>query len=93
MPIGVAIQAWPSPSSIMPLTSSLMRPSSVRTTEMRPFLSRRTPSVSLPALVQLALKQAQNKTVQTLLGSLGDLTGWLAAEPAALTGSATLGIK
>jgi len=49
--------------------------------------------VGLPALVGLALKQAQNKTVQTLLSSLGDITGWLAADPAALTGSATLGIK
>jgi hypothetical protein len=49
--------------------------------------------VGLPALLQLALKQVQNKTVQTLLSSLGDITGWLAAEPAALTGSATLGIR
>jgi hypothetical protein len=49
--------------------------------------------VGLPALLGLALKQAQNKTVQTLLSSLGDITGWLAAQPAALTGSATLGIK
>jgi hypothetical protein len=49
--------------------------------------------VGLPALLQLALKQAQNKTVQTLLSSLGDLTGWLAAQPQALTGSATVAIK
>jgi hypothetical protein len=49
--------------------------------------------VGLPALLGLALKQAQNKTVQTLLSSLGDLTGWLAAQPAALTGSATVAIK
>jgi hypothetical protein len=49
--------------------------------------------VGLPALLQLALKQAQNKTVQTILGSLGDLTGWLAAAPEALTGSATVAIK
>ena len=45
--------------------------------------------VGLPALLGLALKQAQNPTVQTLLRSLGDLTGWLAAAPEALTGSAT----
>jgi hypothetical protein len=44
-------------------------------------------------LLGLALKQAQNKTVQTLLSSLGDLTGWLSAAPTALTGSATVGIK
>jgi hypothetical protein len=49
--------------------------------------------VGLPALLGLALKQAQNKTVQTLLSSLGDLTGWLSAAPTALTGSATVGIK
>lgn len=49
--------------------------------------------VGLPTLLGLALKQAQNKTVQTLLNSLGDLTGWLAAAPAALTGSATIEIK
>jgi hypothetical protein len=49
--------------------------------------------VALPSLLQLALKQAPNKTVQTLLSSLGDLTGWLQASTSALTGSATLGIK
>ena len=49
--------------------------------------------VGLPALLGLALKQAQNPTVQTLLRSLGDLTGWLAAAPEALTGSATIAIK
>jgi Protein of unknown function (DUF3352) len=49
--------------------------------------------VALPSLLQLALKRAPNKTVQTLLSSLGDLTGWLAAEPAALTGSATVALK
>jgi hypothetical protein len=49
--------------------------------------------VSLPALLGLALKQAQNPTVQTILRSLGDVTGWLAAAPEALTGSATVAIK
>ena len=49
--------------------------------------------VSLPALLALTLKQAQNSTVQTVLRSLGDLTGWLAAAPQALTGSATVAIK
>jgi hypothetical protein len=49
--------------------------------------------VALPSLLQLALRQAPNKTVQTLLNSLGDITGWLQASTSALTGSATLGIK
>jgi hypothetical protein len=50
--------------------------------------------VGLPALLQLALRQqAPNKTVQSLLRSLGDITGWLSASPSALTGSAVLGIK
>jgi hypothetical protein len=47
----------------------------------------------LPTLLGLIVKQAQSKTVQTLLSSLGDLTGWLAAQPAALSGSATVAIK
>jgi hypothetical protein len=49
--------------------------------------------VGLASLLQLALKQAPSATVKTLLGTLGDLTGWLSATPSALTGSATLGIK
>lgn len=49
--------------------------------------------VGLPALLQLALKKAPNKTVQTVLTSLGDITGWLSAAPSAVTGSATLAIK
>jgi Protein of unknown function (DUF3352) len=49
--------------------------------------------VALPSLLTLALKRAPNKTVATLLSSLGDLTGWLAAAPAALTGSATVALK
>ena len=49
--------------------------------------------VALPSLLQLALKQAPNKTVQTLLTSLGDITGWLQASTSALTGSATLAVR
>jgi len=49
--------------------------------------------VALPSLLQLALKQAPNKTVQTLLSSLGDITGWLQASTSALTGSSTVGLK
>lgn len=49
--------------------------------------------VSLPSLLALALKQAPNQTVQTLLSSLGDLTGWLSATPEALSGSATVALK
>jgi hypothetical protein len=49
--------------------------------------------VGLPALLQLALKKAPSATVKTLLGTLGDLTGWLSASPSALTGSAALAIK
>lgn len=49
--------------------------------------------VGLPSLLALALKKAPNKTIQTVLSSLGDITGWLAATPAALTGSATLAVR
>jgi hypothetical protein len=49
--------------------------------------------VGLPSLLQLAMKKAPNQTVQAVLSSLGDITGWLAATPQALTGSATLAVK
>jgi hypothetical protein len=49
--------------------------------------------VSLPQLLQLALKRTPSKTIQTVLGSLGDYTGWTASSPSGLTGSATLGLK
>jgi hypothetical protein len=49
--------------------------------------------IALPDLLKLALKQQPPAIVQTLLNQLGDVTGWTAASPSALTGSATLAIK
>jgi hypothetical protein len=49
--------------------------------------------VALPQLLALTLRRAPSKTVQQVLNSLGDITGWLSASPSALTGSATLALK
>lgn len=48
--------------------------------------------IGLTQLLQIALKQQPSKLAQTILSSLGDLTGWTAASTSALTGSATLAV-
>ncbi|HEY6397101.1 MAG TPA: DUF3352 domain-containing protein [Solirubrobacteraceae bacterium] len=48
--------------------------------------------IALSQLIHLAVKNAPSQ-LQTLLGSLGDITGWIAATPQALTGAATLPLK
>ena len=49
--------------------------------------------VALVDLLHLTLKQAPPQILQTILKSLGDLTGWTAASPSGITGSATLAVK
>jgi len=49
--------------------------------------------IGLLDLLHLTLKQQPPAIIQTLLSQLGDITGWTAASPGALTGSATLAIK
>jgi hypothetical protein len=49
--------------------------------------------VALPQLLALALRSSPSKTLQQVLSSLGDVTGWLSASPSALTGNATLALK
>ncbi len=49
--------------------------------------------IGLIDLLHLALKSAPSPIVQTLLSQLGDISGWAASSPSALTGSATLAIK
>jgi hypothetical protein len=52
--------------------------------------------VALPELLRLAMGRTQSKTlgqVQQVLGSLGDVTGWISSSTGALTGSATLALK
>jgi hypothetical protein len=49
--------------------------------------------VALPELLALAIKGPVPATEQQLFGLLGDVTGSLAATPAAVTGSATLALK
>jgi hypothetical protein len=49
--------------------------------------------VALGPLIQLALHQTSSDVAKQVLGALGDLTGWLAAAPDQLTGSASLAIK
>jgi Protein of unknown function (DUF3352) len=48
--------------------------------------------VGLAQLLALAIKHAPSKVASTILSSLGDVTGWTAASPSALTGSATLAV-
>jgi hypothetical protein len=48
--------------------------------------------IALIQLLNITLKQGIPKTAQTVLGSLGDITGWAAASTSALTGSATLAV-
>ena len=49
--------------------------------------------IALVDLLHLTLKQAPPQIVQTILNSLGDITGWTAATPSGITGSATLAVK
>ncbi|MHB8657094.1 MAG: hypothetical protein ACYC91_03935 [Solirubrobacteraceae bacterium] len=49
--------------------------------------------VALTQLVRLATRHAPPAVVQTVLGALGDLTGWVQASPAALTGLANIAIR
>lgn len=49
--------------------------------------------IALPELIQLALHKPPSKTIQAVLSSLGDITGWISSSTSALTGSATLGIR
>ena len=48
--------------------------------------------IAVPALIQLAVKNAPAQ-LQTLLASLGDITGWIAATPSEMTGQASLALK
>jgi hypothetical protein len=48
--------------------------------------------VALGQVLQLAMKQSPSKLAQTILGSLGDITGWAAASTSDLTGSATVAV-
>jgi hypothetical protein len=41
----------------------------------------------------LALHRTPSKAAQVVLGLLGDITGWTADTPSALTGNATLQVK
>lgn len=50
-------------------------------------------SVALTELLHIAIKGTPPQIVQTILNSLGDITGWAAASPSGLTGSATLALK
>jgi hypothetical protein len=49
--------------------------------------------VALADLLHLALHSTPSQTAQLILGLLGDITGWIANSPAALTGNATLAVK
>jgi hypothetical protein len=49
--------------------------------------------VSLPALLTIVLKSGPPKILQSVLGHLGDLTGWMAATTSGVSGSATLGLQ
>ncbi len=48
--------------------------------------------VALPVLLHLTMKQAPPKAVQSILASLGDITGWASASPSGVTGSATVAV-
>jgi hypothetical protein len=49
--------------------------------------------VALADLLHLALHRTPSKAAQVVLGLLGDITGWTADTPSALTGNATLQVK
>ena len=48
--------------------------------------------IALIQLLNTTMKHGVPKTVQAVLSSLGDITGWAAASTSALTGSATLAV-
>jgi hypothetical protein len=48
--------------------------------------------ISLPGLLTVVLKHAPSQLAQLVLSKLGDITGWTAATPSGLTGTATLSI-
>ncbi len=49
--------------------------------------------VALVDLLQLGLKQGTPKIAQSILSSLGDITGWMSSTSSATSGSATLGVR
>ncbi len=49
--------------------------------------------IGLIELLHLALKTAPPQAAQTVLRSLGDITGWVAASTSGITGSATLAVR
>jgi Protein of unknown function (DUF3352) len=49
--------------------------------------------VGLAQVLQLAMKQSPSRIAQTILSSLGDITGWTAASTSELTGSASLAVR
>jgi hypothetical protein len=49
--------------------------------------------IALIDLLKLTLKSAPSSTEQMILGALGDITGWTAASPSELSGTATLAVK
>ena len=49
--------------------------------------------VALVDLLQLGLKQGTPKVAQSILSSLGDITGWMSSTSSATSGSATLGVR
>jgi hypothetical protein len=48
--------------------------------------------IGLAQVLQLAMKQSPSKIAQTILSSLGDITGWTAASANELTGSASVAV-
>jgi hypothetical protein len=49
--------------------------------------------ISVQSLLGMFLKQAPTQLLGPMLGSLGDITGWVRADPSGLTGRATLAVK
>jgi hypothetical protein len=49
--------------------------------------------IGLSQLLRVALKQAPPEVAQSILTSLGDITGWVSATPTALTGTASLAVR
>jgi hypothetical protein len=49
--------------------------------------------IALVDLLHLTLRQSLPPSVASILGSLGDITGWLRSSTSGVTGSATLAVK
>jgi hypothetical protein len=49
--------------------------------------------IGLIDLLRLSLKQAPPAIAQSVLRSLGDITGWTSASTSGITGSATLALR